>query len=327
VAIQVDESNPRLSGFSAYYAREIAGHLDDFESARRAAIKRALPIAVLGVIGAGVTGGVFATGTGLVQLPFFGPEKTDLTWIPLVITIGLFAWAWSVVSKAKQKLKIFLAEKVCGFFDLAYTHDAVGFPLDWFSDVSLVPAYDRSTVEDQITGRHDQVSISLADANLKKRVRSGKRTTYRVVFQGLLCAFSFPKRFNGRTVITGDKGKILNWFEGMAVPGGRVHLEDPRFENAFEVYSNDQVEARYLLTPSFMERVLALAEKYRARRLRLAFDAERLLISLDIRTDSFEAGSVFESAADPKRVTSLVEDISLIYDLIDTLGLTLKTRA
>ena len=36
---------------------------------------------------------------------------------------------------------------------------------------------------------------------------------------------------------------------------------------------------------------------------------------------------VFETAADPKRVTSLVEDISLIYDLIDTLGLTLKTRA
>ena len=75
-----------------------------------------------------------------------------------------------------------------------------------------------------------------------------------------------------------------------------------------------------------MERVLALAEKYRAGRTRLAFDADRLLISLDTRTDSFEARSVFKSAADPTRVTSLVEDISLIYDLIDTLGLTLKTR-
>ncbi len=81
-----------------------------------------------------------------------------------------------MVAKAKQKLKIFLAEKVCGFFDLAYTAGGDGFPLDWFAELDLVPGFDRSTVEDRITGRHDQVSISLADANLKKRVRSGKRT-------------------------------------------------------------------------------------------------------------------------------------------------------
>ncbi len=326
MAIQVDESNPRLRGFSDYYAREIAGHMDDFEAARRAAIKRALPIALVGVVAAGLTGAVFGLGAGLVDLPFFGPEKTDLTWIPLVVTFGLFAWAWSVVATAKQKLKIFLAEKVCGFFDLAYTAGGHGFPLDWFAELGLVPGFDRSTVEDRITGRHDQVSISLADANLKKRVRSGKRTSYRVVFQGLLCAFSFPKRFSGRTVITRDQGKIFNWFQGMAAPGERVHLEDPRFEDVFEVYSSDQVEARYLLTPTFMERLLTLAEKYRSSVLRLAFDGDRLLLSLDIRADSFEAGSVFETADDPSRVTSLVEDISLIYDMIDTLGLTLRTR-
>jgi len=326
VAVQVDESNPRLKGFADYYAREIAGHMEDFEAARRAAITRAMPIAVLGVVAAAAAGAAFGTGAGLVDLPIFGPEKTDLTWIPLMITIGLFAWAWSVVSKAKHKLKIFLAEKVCGFFDLVYSPSGDGFPLDWFAELALVPSFDRAAVEDRITGRHDQVSISLADAKLKKRQRSGKRTSYRIVFQGLLCAFSFPKRFNGRTVITGDRGKIFNWFQGMAVPGERVHLEDPRFEDAFEVYSSDQVEARYLLTPTFMERVLALSEKYRSGTLRLAFDGDRLLLSLDIRADSFEAGSVFESAAAPVRITSLVEDISTIYDLIDTLGLTLKTR-
>lgn len=326
MTIQVDESNPRLTGFTDYYAREIAGHMDDFEAARRDAIRRALPIAVLGVVAAGVTGAVYGTGAGLVDLPILGPEKSDLVWIPLMVTVGLFAWAWSVVSKTKHKLKIFLAEKVCGFFDLVYAPGGDGFPLDWFAGLALVPSFDRSTVEDRITGRHDQVSINISDAKLKKRQRSGKRTSYRVVFQGLLCAFSFPKRFNGRTVITGDQGKIFNWFQGMSVPGERVHLEDPRFESAFEVYSSDQVEARYLLTPTFMERVLALSEKYRSSTLRLAFDGDRLLLSLDIRADSFEAGSVFETAADPVRITSLVEDISLIYDLIDTLGLTLKTR-
>lgn len=326
MSIQIDNANPRLKGFAAYYDREIAGHMDEFETARRASIRRALPIAGLGIVAAAITGAVFGTGAGLVDLPFLGREKTDLTWVPLVATIGLFAWAWSVVAKSKQKLKIFLAEKVCGFFDLAYSPQANGFPLNWFAELALVPGFDRSTVEDHITGRHDQVSINLADVKLKKRQRSGKRTSYRTVFQGLLCAFSFPKRFKGRTVIVGDHGKVFNWFQGLAVPGERVHLEDLRFESAFEVYTSDQVEARYLLTPTFMERVLALAEKHPSAKLRMAFDGDRLLLNLDLRADSFEAGSVFETAADPKRITSLVEDISLIYDLIDTLGLSLRTR-
>jgi hypothetical protein len=38
----------------------------------------------------------------------------------------------------------------------------------------------------------------------------------------------------------------------------KVKLESIDFENRFIVYSNDQVEARYILTPSFMERLVKL---------------------------------------------------------------------
>jgi hypothetical protein len=39
-----------------------------------------------------------------------------------------------------------------------------------------------------------------------------------------------------------------------------VKLESVEFENKFVVYSNDQVEARYILTPSFMERLVKLQD-------------------------------------------------------------------
>ena len=37
-----------------------------------------------------------------------------------------------------------------------------------------------------------------------------------------------------------------------------MKLENPDFEKTFDVYSTDQIEARYLLSPSMMERLLAL---------------------------------------------------------------------
>jgi hypothetical protein len=157
-------------------------------------------------------------------------------------------------------------------------------------------------------------------------VRSGKTRSYRTVFRGLMCGFSFPKRFRGRTVITGDKGAVLHWLEGLVRKEERVHLEDPRFEAVFDVYATDQVEARYLLTPGFMERVLGLAERVGAGRVRLAFDAEHLLLALDVRRDSFDIGSLFRPAGDPARVQMLLDDIAMVFDLVDTLGLDVKTR-
>lgn len=35
-----------------------------------------------------------------------------------------------------------------------------------------------------------------------------------------------------------------------------VRLEDPEFEKIFVVYSSDEVEARYILSTSFMERLV-----------------------------------------------------------------------
>jgi hypothetical protein len=39
----------------------------------------------------------------------------------------------------------------------------------------------------------------------------------------------------------------------------QVALEDPRFEAVYDVWSTDQIAARALLTPAFMERLLALS--------------------------------------------------------------------
>ena len=64
------------------------------------------------------------------------------------------------------------------------------------------------------------------------------------------------KTFKGTTIIKRDRGKVANFFRSKMSGLESVKLEDPKFEKLFDVYGNDQIEARYLLTPSFMERPL-----------------------------------------------------------------------
>lgn len=61
------------------------------------------------------------------------------------------------------------------------------------------------------------------------------------------------KKFEGKTVVLKDSG-WLNLFKKIGRPE-RVKLEDVSFERQFEVFSDNQIEARYLLTTAFMERM------------------------------------------------------------------------
>ena len=56
----------------------------------------------------------------------------------------------------------------------------------------------------------------------------------------------------------GKFGQSLQSLNGKMAHGGRdvVKLEDPEFEKEFVVYAHDQVEARYVLSPSLMRRLL-----------------------------------------------------------------------
>jgi hypothetical protein len=58
--------------------------------------------------------------------------------------------------------------------------------------------------------------------------------------------------------ITHSSGFFSKLLSSFARDLEKVKLESTEFENKFIVYSSDQVEARYILTPSFMERLVKL---------------------------------------------------------------------
>ena len=315
---QFDEWHPRFAGLSALYENEIRGGLAGRDPARRKALAFSAVTLILLLPPAALLyfGSVWLSGR-------FGFPPDVFQVLGMVAGGGALFLVMRRMAKVKFELKTFLMEPICAHLDLSFSPEASSEPIRHFKAMHLIPVYDRAKTEDEISGQHEDVPFFLLEAVLTRGTGKNRRR----VFRGLLFYFAFPKPFRGRTILTRDKGWLGNVFEKLGKPGERIHLEDPRFEDVFEVYGSDQVEARYLLTPSFMERLVDLAGDIGRSGLQLAFDDNKLMIALPRDENQFEAGSLLSALENPERVQRIVDQIGWIFRIIETLNLSLKTRA
>jgi len=98
--------------------------------------------------------------------------------------------------------------------------------------------------------------------------------------------------------------------------GKKIKLEDPLFGRKFTVYSEDDIEARYLVTPAFMERFLKLTTSFGTKNAKCAFFDNKVMFAISTRRDLFEFGSLFKSLENPNNI-GFFNEIFSIFDMID----------
>ena len=221
----------------------------------------------------------------------------------------------------RREAKAAVLTKVLPTVNLSYALRTGGFPATAFKSAGLMPG--DSALEDHISGRHNGVAFDLCEStsgHAKGEAEDGPD-----VWEGVLFAFAARKKFRGRTLIVRDGGAIGNFFKGFGKDGERITLEDPRFEDRFEVFGSDQMEARYLLTPAFMERLVELDDHYGKKKLKAAFADNKLLLTIDDRRDRFELD--IESGFRKSQATKLLQDLEIPCRIIDALKLDARTVA
>lgn len=127
-----------------------------------------------------------------------------------------------------------------------------------------------------------------------------------------ICINNMNKKFKGTTVMK-PHSKI---FRFLVLP--RLHktvLEDVKFEKKFFVYTDDDVEARYLITPSFMERLNNIKVAFKTKKVFATFCQDKFFIELYTNKDLFSIGS--KSFNDKRQFYIMFEEILSIYKLID----------
>lgn len=177
----------------------------------------------------------------------------------------------------------------------------------------LLPGYDDRKFEDLIEGDRAESHFSLVECKLTEEQGSGKNRRTVTVFQGLLFHIEYPQPFLGRTMIARQ-----GWWRGIFRDKSlqKVDLAAKELEDSFTIYSNDQVEARFLLTPDRMERLIALERHFKGGKLRGIFEGDHLTLALEA-DDQFEAGSIWKPLVDPDRYISALTEIGLVCDVID----------
>lgn len=145
------------------------------------------------------------------------------------------------------------------------------------------------------------------------------------VFQGLFFIADFNKHFSGQTFVRTDVaeqlfGKFGQALQGLGFgPATLVKLEDPEFEQLFVVHSSDQIEARYILSNSLMQRITRYRRKTQ-RALQLSFVGDKVYIAIPNSTNLFEA-DINRPAHDYAPIAQYYSDLMLAIGIVEELNL------
>ena len=101
--------------------------------------------------------------------------------------------------------------------------------------------------------------------------------------------------------------------------GELVKLEDPEFERHFSVYSNDQIEARYILSMSLMKRIVDFKQRT-GRKIYMSFVGSKVFVAISYRRNLFEP-RIFKTLLDFEPIRQYFEDLELAIGIVDDLNL------
>ncbi|WP_421945641.1 DUF3137 domain-containing protein [Pedobacter sp.] len=187
---------------------------------------------------------------------------------------------------------------------------------------------DRYHTEDLISGKVDKTSFYFAEihAEYKTEVqtKNGTRTEWHDIFRGIIFVADFNKNFKAVTVVRPKDlfGKMGAWFSKNLFSFGNntlVELENSFFNQNFITNSTDQVEARYILTPAMMERILKLNSNSK-NTISLSFINNRMNIAFPLDRNYFEA-PVFKTLLNPELLNQDIDAIKFMYEIVQELDL------
>lgn len=304
---QFQETHPEFKGFSSYYGTQLGSYLSGIESKRKKALSKFY-------IGCGVCAVLCAVSSLLL---WSKTESAFAATMPFIfgapVLGGIYAWATARVS---DETKVHLVGGICDFIGWRFEPSSfIGPPLSLLvNNKLLTKSFDRHSFEDQISGKAHGADFLSVECHMEKKSRDKNgNTQWTTTFRGLIMVIDFHRKFDGRTVVLRDKG-IFNTKKKSGMK--RVGLVDPKFEKIFEAYGTDQVEARYLLTPDFMQRLVDLEEAVDGKKLCFGFLEDKLYITV-VTKNRFEAGSMLRPLTDTQRTQDLLDEIGAVYDLVD----------
>lgn len=243
-----------------------------------------------------------------------------------VFAVGIGGvWGYAPRAKAIKETKRGINSAIADALGLTYELEfEPGHGFDLAKRYALVPGYDRSNFEDRWSGHLGSRAFTLHEAHLEEERGSGKNRRWVTVFRGAILTVTFERKFLGTTKVE-RADKHRSFFGGakdsIKLDGKQldyVDMVNPEFADLFSVWSDDQVEARYLVHPLYVERVLEVERAFEGKDVRTLFSGGELVIAIE-SDNMFESGSM-HATEDRARLERCIDQFMTLVGLCEALN-------
>lgn len=314
----------KLSALTDFFYSELNPHLRRLEEDRKQLARKLIYVAAgIAIISLGITYAIFTNST----------SHSEIDFAPLFIGGALFMWTKKLMSKDythefKDKIIHPLIEQIDS--SLYYNKTACISQGDFIRSNLFKKAIDRYNGNDLVQGELSGVKIQFSDVHAEYVRRNSKgHSSWHTIFQGLYIIADFNKNFEGKTTIFPDKaeklfGKVIgSWLQKNNMSQEMlVKMDDPVFEKHFVVYGTHQIEARYILTHTMMQRLLDFKKRSKVP-LYISFVNNQICLALEYNKDLFEP-TIFSSLLEYSLVKEYISTLQLAIGIIEELKLNEK---
>lgn len=255
-------------------------------------------------------------------------------YIAIAAILGLGFYMFFVIGKHKKAYRAIYKQDVVKAIvelinpDWKYESNGRISENDYRKSQLFNTSWDKYEGDDLVKGVIEKTDFQFSELHTQYRTyktdSEGKREEeWHTIFKGLFAHADFNKEIKGRTFILPEHAR--KDFNKHGLDMGNlgetklVKLENPEFEKIFKVFGTDQIESRYILTPTMMEAIVNIYNKYK-RRVHFSFIGSRVFVAMSFNKDLFEP-RILKSGVRFEDMEQMNEQFNLIQTLIHEMNL------
>ncbi len=308
-----------LEDFTNFYKTTLLADLNSLEQERRKIVTKLIyvTVAILCILGA-----------CLLLMNVKIQAATPFVFIPIILCIITGAVICYFMTRGYvARFKSLVIQRIVHFIDenLNYDADECIDKTTFMLSKIFTTKPNRYKGDDLVWGKTGATEIKFSEIKAEHESGSGKNRRRYTIFKGLFFIGDFNKHFTCETVVLPDTAEKLFGHFGQKLQsinlfrGQLIKLEDPEFESHFVVYGTDQIQARYILSTSLMERIVEFRNKT-GRKIYLSFVGSKVFVAVSYTKSLFKP-RIFRTLLDFEPVRGYFEDLQLAIGIVDDLNL------
>lgn len=180
--------------------------------------------------------------------------------------------------------------------------------------------YRSLNLEDHIWGKYNNADVDIVDfkiaySNQKTFNNNGKTVFVDELCRGLFFNLKIKKSLTSKIIVSSN-----NFISKATMGRSKVQLETQEFNTRYDAICDDQVEARYFLTPTITERLINFDKN--GKKLCLMAGGNDIFIVLSSAKDFFEF-DMTKPITDFSQYANVLSEIKEVLDFIEVLKLNL----